>query len=911
MDSRTAAEGPLPLCQVLEEEYEQLHGPLPATYPKTASPDERLVAIYQLIHELPEPRAALCISGGGIRSATFGLGVLQGLASYHVLEHFHYLSTVSGGGYIGSWFTAWVHRHAQGAQGVRRELATLRPSPIDPEHEPVRRLREYSNYLTPSFGFLSADTWTWIAMYLRNLLLNWLVLIPLLAAVLLIPLLAIEIVRRNPDAPFVSPQWPYGVCALVLFLIGTALAAMSIQYVSRNLPITGRNNDQGRFLRGCMLPLVVSSMTLTTAWAWYANAHAPSPPVPGLGWLILFGALLHLLGCCMYVLSARRNTPAAHTNGSDMALGAFRIVAILLAGGLGGVLVRFCLGTAIFLRPMDFAAYYVWLAFPLLLILFLLATTVYVGLASYQTSDADREWWARSGGWILIGVVAWVAVGGLVIFGPELLLSRGGLLQQGFATLGGLSGLVTILLGKSASTSAHQTDEEKRGWSALVTANAAIVAAPVFAAFIVVVISFALKWLLAHLATPPSFPLSLLIGVLVALVLVGLAMGFFVNVNKFSLHATYRDRLIRAYLGASRMAEERQPNLFTGFDPTDNIPMHELRQGQHTKTFERPFHVVNMTLNLVKGANLAWQERKAESFTASPLHAGSYRLGYRHAHLYGGRKGLDGGDGISLGTAVAISGAAASPNAGYHSSPVVTFLMALFNVRLGWWLGNPGMAGETTFRKRGPTFAVGPLINETLGLTTDAHPYVYLSDGGHFENLGFYEMLLRRCHVIVVSDAGCDPTCALDDLGGAVRKARTDFGVPIEFTAGWHVYARGNQVGRRCAVGRIRYAAVDGGDPRQQDGILIYLKPCFYRANEPVDVVNYASGHQAFPHESTGDQWFSESQFESYRMLGLHTVDDICGEPGRSMTLEDLITAASAAASLPTSLPSSPVAFQV
>jgi hypothetical protein len=132
------------------------------------------------------------------------------------------------------------------------------------------------------------------------------------------------------------------------------------------------------------------------------------------------------------------------------------------------------------------------------------------------------------------------------------------------------------------------------------------------------------------------------------LVLVGLLMGFFVNVNKFSLHGAYRDRLIRAYLGASRQEQERQPNLFTGFDPADNMPMYEIRQGQHTKKFERPFHVVNMTLNLVRGENLAWQERKAESFTASPLHSGSYRLRYRSSNLYGGTKGLDGGDGISL-----------------------------------------------------------------------------------------------------------------------------------------------------------------------------------------------------------------------------------------------------------------------
>ena len=148
MAHSSGAEGRLPLCQVLEEEYEQLHHRLPDDYPRTGSYEERLVAIYRLIHELPESekRMAFCISGGGIRSATFGLGVLQGLASFHLLERCHYLSTVSGGGYIGGWLTAWIHRHKQGAQGVLRELTSFRHSKTDPEYAPIQHLREYSNY---------------------------------------------------------------------------------------------------------------------------------------------------------------------------------------------------------------------------------------------------------------------------------------------------------------------------------------------------------------------------------------------------------------------------------------------------------------------------------------------------------------------------------------------------------------------------------------------------------------------------------------------------------------------------------------------------------------------------------------------------------------------------------------------
>jgi hypothetical protein len=206
---------------------------------------------------------------------------------------------------------------------------------------------------------------------------------------------------------------------------------------------------------------------------------------------------------------------------------------------------------------------------------------------------------------------------------------------------------------------------------------------------------------------------------------------------------------------------------------------------------------------------------------------------------------------------------------GYQSSPAVTFLMALFNVRLGWWLGNPGLAGGKTFRNRGPRFAVWPLIQETFGWTNDQNPYVYLSDGGHFENLGLYEMVLRRCRYIVVIDAGCDPEHEFADLGNAIRKIRVDLGVPIDIPE-LPIYSRRSQKhGSRCAVGTIGYSHIDGAGT---DGTLVYLKPTFYETNEPKDVLNYAKTSPTFPHESTADQWFSESQFESYRMSGWHTM---------------------------------------
>ena len=171
-----------------------------------------------------------------------------------------------------------------------------------------------------------------------------------------------------------------------------------------------------------------------------------------------------------------------------------------------------------------------------------------------------------------------------------------------------------------------------------------------------------------------------------------------------------------------------------------------------------------------------------------------------------------------------------------------------------------------------------------MGNTTDRYKYVNLSDGGHFENLGLYEMVLRRCHYIVVSDAGEDPECSFADLGEAIRKIRIDFGISIEFEP-MTIYPRSQidalksagQKGYNCAIGRIRYSEVDPAVDGKTvpDGIIIYIKPACY-GDEPRDIYEYFKKSETFPHESTADQFFSESQFESYRMLGEYTIKKLC-----------------------------------
>jgi len=908
---------------------------------------ERVKRFYAWLHGQGVRRSALCFSGGGIRSATFGLGIIQGLAHHRLLGRWDFLSTVSGGGYLGSWFSAWIchvrerlrdqdsqralsqEDSRQALEEVETELRSVPASPLEPGPEPLQYLRSYSRYMSPRFGLLSADTWTLVAIFFRNLVLNWLVLLPLLAAVLVIPRVSLILVRLGSRPWFQARE--DGVLTAV-FWAAVVLGSWAIGYIIASRPSLGaksvlgeRWRSQQRFLVLCLLPLALMAILITLYWAWVRSRGTPlaglhfvilGKEVSPLVAFVLFGALLHVGGFALSRLCVRK-----YTHGE--------LFVAVATGALGGALCWLAAENLFpAIGPSLSTELYVCFAAPLVLFLFLLATTLFVGLASAYTTDEDREWLARAGGWILIVIAVRIVFSAIVIFGPVGVLWAK---AWAVATVGGISGLATLLLGWSPLTKAK--DQQPQGQqpppgkakSSGMPDKVLAVAGPLFALFILVVLamgtSLLVRWLTPALVPgylpagrrwplvpglpaaadplvwqPLSYvyfaPWKPVLAVFVLLVVVGLVMGRFVDINRFSLHGAYRDRLIRAYLGASR-GSRRRPNPFTGFDEDDNVEMVRLRGN-------RPFHVVGMTLNLVAGKNLAWQDRKAETFTASPLHAGSFRLGYRSTMEYGQHRKRQAR--LSLGTALAISGAAASPNMGYQSSPVVTFLLALFNVRLGWWLGNPASpAGDRSYATPGPRFAPRPLFAEAFGLTDADHPYVYLSDGGHFENLGLYEMVLRRCHFIVVSDGGQDPTFGYQDLGNAVSKIRVDLGVPIDFDriliptrrpdpeSGSYDRVRHHEAARStapyCALGRIRYSCVDGQGV--EDGLLLYVKPSL-NGTEPADVFHYARLHPLFPHEPTSNQLYSEAQFESYRELGAHVMATILEKVPEGAELGDL-----------------------
>jgi hypothetical protein len=902
----------LPLSEVLAEEFTVLHGPLP---PGTFVDDEedRLPGLYEAIHALPEKRAALCLSGGGIRSATFALGVLQGLARAGLLTQFHYLSTVSGGGYIGAWLSAWIHRAGNDVEKVAGELASLRPrEKLIPEPEPIGYLREFSNYLSPRAGLLSTDAWTLLGTILRNMILIWLVLVPLLAAVLMLPRLYLSLLLWvNTSGGALSPG--------VLLVVGGVLLAWSVAYIAATIPSsTTARRGQGKFLVFCLLPLLLGLGSLTIYWAAVSGRSiaATAVPLPGLAEFVRFGVLVHLLAWAGYTLWLRspwgHRQPPRDSLGGRLLSFVADLVVVVVAGAVGGA-IAWLLAVKLFSRVDYTLILYAALAPGFVVGTFLLAATALVGLLSRWTEDDDREWWSRCGAWFLIAGTAWTVFGSLVLFGPVLLSETW--LSRGLAAVGGVSGFVTVVGGWFSKLAARDrtSTQTSRGdrFMALVVPLAGVAFAAVLAIGLSALISGLVGWLITvsggtvggleqwgswphgpfdHVGVLVSSPIWIVAGLAVALAVLGLVMAWFINTNRFSLHAMYRNRLIRAYLGASN--PDRHANPFTGFDDGDNIQMHELWPRSSAAPPGAPaprrklLHVVNMALNLVHGERLAWQERKAHTFTTTALHAGSLVVGYRRTRAGAGgpRAHYGGTQGVSLGTAVTISGAAASPNMGYHSSPLVTFLLTLFNVRLGWWLGNPGVRGDHTFYLASPRVAVRPIVAEAFGLTGSTGPYVYLSDGGHFENLGLYEMVLRRCHFIVVSDASCDEGGVFQDLGSAVRKIRADMGVPIDFEGGIGILPRSADPARRAgslywALGRIRYSIADppatpSANPGARDGWLLYIKPAFC-GTEPPDVCEYAMAHDGFPHEPTTDQFFSESQFESYRMLGSHVMQQM------------------------------------
>jgi Patatin-like phospholipase len=850
-------------------------------------------------HCLDKNLFGICISGGGIRSATYGLGVLQGLAEKGLLSLADYISTVSGGGYVGAWLQGVAYHDPANYQKILDPKREPGPSSKDP----ITFLRKYSNYLAPRNG-LSLDALVIPLIWFRNMMLNQVIIISALMAIYIVLLAPGALLHQIATDAISFPSR----ALLILAGLFTLVAVLKIggnlrRIVKREFAPADEAKAMGgkvaneHVARWVAVPVFISALlvvlALTEKFLDPKTIFGEVLPLGFLGLYILVALLQWRGGFVDCYIDQRKLT-------KDPLHPAIAWLHVLWMSFFTTILLLVMFTGISFLTadwdPTTALGSHLVMAWapPLYILALIIGIGLHIGLMGRDFPDASREWLARLAALLVTFIGIWAALFALAVFAPLgiaklIILGKNWWLASGTSAWV-LSTIASVLAGKSGKSgnpgNAPQP-EQKSTTLDLVARFGPFIAIPGFLALV----AFGTQLLLHPVpwtargtflenfvdnywtALPfGSFSWRFPLVLLVFLVFLFVVLSRRVNINEFSMHHFYKNRLVRCYLGASA-TKTRMRDPFTGFDPKDDIPLFKLRFQTGDKKRERvPYPIVNAALNVTAGSELATQERKALPWFFTPHYSGFFparseedrvaadpdsRPSYANSQLSG--------KGLALGTAMGISGAAANPNMGYHSSAQTAFLLTLFNVRLGWWLGNPTKA--KAYDKAGPIFALGWLFRELFGFVDESSNYLNLSDGGHFENLGIYELVRRRCRYIIAIDGEADTDYRFESLGGAVRKCRTDFGIEIKIDPKPITPVPPALSRAHCIVGTINYGKNANGD--LETGCLLYLKSSI-TADEPADVEVYRRENPEFPQQPTSDQFFSESQFESYRRLGLH-----------------------------------------
>jgi hypothetical protein len=867
-----------------------------------------------------EHPAGLAFSGGGIRSATFSLGLAQAVAAKKLFPQLDYLSTVSGGGYTGSFLGSLflprqsdftvpdpLPRENKPAQlpeessldAAERAEAILTDDPhtastrvrVGDQTErasifhPILWLRENGRYLTPSGA---SDLLYMAAFYLRAL---------------------------------------FGVhYVLALVLLGGVIAVYALR-IGLHLAGQAFGGAFAPALDGLDWDLNVS--TGGVLWAspilWLVPAAA----------LIVAGPLI-----LAYWLVFRQEGKALSAEERAIKLGPWWL--LFVAAVLGVLLGRFDKWSNPVIALLGYGAY---LAIAVLLLQRLvIARWLGPGEDWTQTAVVSRVRLKLTQG--LTTLLKWVLVllacGVVDSLGQSIFVAllRGRPVDfAALTTSGGVIGVLLVLARKLGSVALSDLAKWRK---ALVTMQktialvAALIALLAIAALLVAFVQWIVwspmigDWHAKAQAVLRISHWALLIGLVLAWLLlaelVRESLGF---LNNSTFHRFYSARLVRTFLGAANFkrlltfqqaiqdplkAEEGARSVFVSEShPDDDVALRAYYGG----TSAGPLHLVCNTLNesLSETSNLVREDRKGVTLTvgprginvdcqfyawAPPIENIGSRLAFpdlpvpletatadeRHAY-----DRLRSCERMPLGAWAAISGAAVSTGLGHLSSLGFSILAWLVNARLGyWWIAAEKMSSQ----RRDGTWKTFDLVQQEMsgGFYGRRGLRWNLSDGGHFENTAVYELLRRRTALIVCSDNGADPDYRFNDIQNLVRRARIDFGAEIEFFergdldtlvkqlaeagvdgAGYfgtmEEFRRHGSRGDHCALAaRVRYAADAAPTGLAREALLIVIKPAVPQF-VPLDVKLYADTKPQFPQQSTGDQFFDEAQWESYRKLGL------------------------------------------
>ncbi len=741
----------------------------------------------------------LALSGGGIRSASFSLGVMQALAHNGWLKNFDYLSTVSGGGYIGasvSWLLSQEHDpDTTGIKrfGLDRQTFPYGTYPMSGSGPELRRKASTDDTQAAGFG---------------------------------------------------RQTFPYGT-----------------------YPICGSNSELCR--------------KANTDDAQAAGA------APGLD-QIYKGKLLRYLR-----QGAKYLTPGDGIN-------AMSLVAIILRGALVSLCVYFGLFLALFFitaypllahtpadlgLPKDASNLALWFGLLLagLFVVFSLGYAMSTRVCSKSKSERGREdeksaayrWrqiYERKASTLLTLTVALLILGAV----PTVYCALG---QQGW--IGALSTLFGALSGVFAF---FKTSSGKKGRIPMGLVVTVATAA----------IWFGLLLLAYHFATKLSEcttgldTVALISGTALAIAILSAFLGWATNINYLSIHRYYRDRLMELFMpDIDKVLDGKIATRAAA--SADKMPIHDLlaaNDGSGPEANPSPYHLINTNVVLESSNIPKFRGRGGDNFILSPYFCGSNATGWRKSEDFmNGR--------MTLPTAMAISGAAVNPSTGIGGQgvtrqPLLSMLMALLNIRLGYWASNPNpnpnprkKAGTRPSGKqksrRVPNFLFPGLREIFLrSKLNEEGKFVQLTDGGHFENLALYELIRRRTRLIVLCDGGADPDYQFTDFANAVEKVRVDFGTLIlcdcedlqALVPRHKTGADSAEDAIPCAEqGHIMCTIIY---PDNSQGRLIYLKTSFFKQLS-ADLYGYKKAHPAFPDEPTSDQFFDEKQFEAYRELGFQT----------------------------------------
>lgn len=695
-----------------------------------------------------KPLIGLALSGGGIRSASFALGVLQALAAANVLRRVDYLSTVSGGGYIGSSLTWWLsQKKIKTSAGTEISPGTephnfpfgVNASGTQAEGDPLLRyIRYHGNYLLPG-GRLGAISLA--AIVLRIVIVSLSVYISIISLLFLSLFHLFGQLEQRfgniPMALFVPardwlPYFPSGPIARWFLLIGIFLSIIFV-----------------------ICSLLYSVFTLIYQF--------------------------------LQMIEHARNTLKASRSGE----------------GPNPVPVW---SSRRYRQRTDIQGYFGY-ALTMILVSFVLA---------FIPTQGE-----------ILGQYAAPAIAGTVLAGTFITFWRG-------------------------RTEPAETLESTVGIRQLIGCCMLLDG--------LLLSSYTIAFNIYEIRS--SHP-ELFFATFCALASIAFFLGLFVNVNYLGIHRMYRDRLMELFMPSVDSVETNSWNYALKADTT---PIENMCRGENT----RPYHIINTNVVLVDSKKTKYRGRGGDSFILSPLYCGSEATGWVASKVY--MKMND--PGMTLATAMAISGAAANPNtgvagAGFTRNRIVSTLMSLLNLRLGHWAPHPDLGRRWPVP---PNFILPGITSGVLaGRLAETSKVIDLTDGGHFDNLGMYELVRRKLQVIIVSDATCDAENLCYDLAVMCERVRVDFGARIEFPdeeyglASLRPSAQLGAAGlafakRGFAVGRIRYS--DGFT-----GTLLYLKTTL-TADLSHEIFGYRSAHPAFPDEPTSDQFFHEAQFEAYRELG-------------------------------------------